>query len=75
MAADELENLTLKQLALLREDMQAGFAKIHAELASLNESARALARADVAIQRDLRAVKDRVTILTVAFGDEPPLHT
>jgi hypothetical protein len=71
---EQPENLTLKQLALLREEMQAGFANIHAELVTLNESVRALARADVAIRRDLRDVKDRVVILTAAFGDEPPLH-
>jgi hypothetical protein len=70
----EPENLVLKQLAALREEMQAGFANLRAELATLNESVRALARADVAIRRDLRDVKDRVVILTAAFGDEPPLH-
>jgi hypothetical protein len=32
------------------------------------------AKADVVIQRDLSTLEDRVTILTVAFGEQPPVH-
>jgi hypothetical protein len=67
--------VTLEMLQKLLLDMQAEIQAVRVELATLNESVRALARADVAIRRDLREVKDRVVILTAAFGDEPPLHT
>jgi len=70
----EPENLVLKQLALLREDMQAGFAAIHGELATLNESVRSLSRSNVTIQRDLAQLKDRVVILTTAIDEHPPSH-
>jgi hypothetical protein len=59
----EPDNIVLEQLALLREDMQAGFAAIHAKLATLNESVRSLSRSNVTIQRDITALKDRVIIL------------
>jgi hypothetical protein len=70
----EPENLILKQLAMLREDMQAGFGAIHAELATLNESVRSLSRSNVTIQRDLTQLKDRVIILTTAIDEHPPSH-
>ena len=64
------------QLVLKRvDDVLAEVKAMRGELVTLNESVRALARADVGIRRDLREVKDRVVILTAAFGDEPPLHT
>jgi hypothetical protein len=34
---EEPENIVLKQLALLREDMQAGFAGLRGDLATLTE--------------------------------------
>jgi hypothetical protein len=71
---NEPENLTLKQLALLREDMQAGFASIHAELSSLVESVRAMARTQVTMQRDITQLKDRVIVLTAAIDEHPPTH-
>jgi hypothetical protein len=78
----EIENLILKQLAALREDMQDGFTSVRTEIAELKETVRSLARADVAIQRSLAAMqrdmvvlKDRINILTVAVaGDDDP-HT
>ena len=67
----EPENLVLKQLAALREEMQAGFASLHAELAELKDTVQSLARADVAIRRDLRDVKDRVVILAGGLWRRP----
>jgi hypothetical protein len=56
------------------EEMQADLKAVRADVADLKETARVLAKADVAIQRDLSILKDRVTILTVAFGEQPPAH-
>jgi hypothetical protein len=73
--ADEPDNIVLKQLALLRTDMQQGFDSLRTELASLNETVTSLARTQVTMQRDLRNLNDRVNILTAAFaGDDGP-HT
>jgi hypothetical protein len=78
---DEPENLTLKQLALLRSEVQEGFASLRADLATLTETVRTLARSDVtiqrgmaAMQRDMVVLKDRMTILTVAGDEHPPAH-
>lgn len=78
---DEPENLTLKQLALLREEMREGFANLRADLGDLKETVHSLARSDVTIQRsmavmqrDLTALKDRVIILTAAIDENPPAH-
>jgi len=74
--ADEPDNIVLKQLALLRTDMQQGFDSLRTELASLNETVTSLARTQVTMQRDLRNLNDRVNILTAAFaGDDGPTPT
>jgi hypothetical protein len=56
------------------EEMQADLKALRVDVADLKETARVLAKADVIIQRDLATLKDRVTILTVAFGEQPPAH-
>ena len=58
----------------MRADMQAGDDAIRAELATLNETVRALAKSNVSIQRDISTLKDRVTILTVAVDEGPHTH-
>jgi hypothetical protein len=63
------------QLVLKRvDDVLAEVKAMRGELTDLAETVRTLARSQVVMQRDIGALKDRVTILTVAFGDEPPLH-
>jgi prefoldin subunit 5 len=56
------------------EDVLAGQDAIRAELASLNETVRSLARSQVTMQRDIATLKDRVTILTAAVDEHPPAH-
>jgi hypothetical protein len=68
------ENVDL-QLVLKRVDTvlsrQDG---ILAELATLNETVRAMARSQVTMQRDIATLKDRVVILTAAIDEHPPAH-
>ena len=59
--ADELENLTLRQLSLLREEMQQGFAKILAEQVRTNEHVGSIAATLVGVQRDIRGLQREVT--------------
>jgi hypothetical protein len=60
------ENVDL-QLVLKRVDaVLAGQDAIRAELASLNETVRSLARSQVSMQRDIATLKDRVIVLTAA---------
>jgi hypothetical protein len=68
------ENVDL-QLVLKRVDaVLTGQDAIRAELASLNETVRTLARSQVTMQRDIATLKDRVIILTAAIDDNPPAH-
>jgi hypothetical protein len=67
-------DLVLVKLSELRDEMQAGFASIRAELATLNDTVRSLAKSNVSIQREISRLNDRVTILTVAIDDHPPAH-
>jgi hypothetical protein len=68
------ENVDL-QLVLKRVDsVLTGQDAIRAELASLNETIRAMARSQVTMQRDIATLKDRVTILTAAVDEHPPVH-
>lgn len=66
--------ISLEMIWKRLEEMQADLKAVRADVADLKETARALAKADVVIQRDLSSLKDRVRILTVAFADEPPAH-
>jgi hypothetical protein len=68
------ENVDL-QLVLKRVDaVLAGQDAIRAELASLNETVRSLARSQVSMQRDIATLKDRVIVLTAAVDEHPPAH-
>jgi hypothetical protein len=68
------ENVDL-QLVLKRVDaVLAGQDAIRAELANLNETVRSLARSQVAMQRDIATLKDRVIVLTAAVDEHPPAH-
>jgi hypothetical protein len=60
--AEEPENLTLKQLAALRSDMQAGFA-------ALNTKVGAIAQTLVGMQKDIHGLKDNVAVLAVAVDE------
>ena len=63
------------QLLLKRFDaVLTGQDAIRAELVSLHETVRSLARSQVSMQRDLATFKDRITILSVAVEDHPPAH-
>jgi hypothetical protein len=65
------ENVDL-QLVLKRVDaVLAGQDAIRAELATLNETVRSLARSQVSMQRDIATLKGRVIVL-IAAVDEPP---
>jgi hypothetical protein len=59
-----------KRLGEMQGDLQA----VLADVAELKDTARSLAKSHVVMQRDIRALTDRVNILTVAFGDDSP-HT
>jgi len=54
--------------------MQAGQEAIRDELATLNDTARALAKSNVSIRREISELKDRMTILSVAVEDGPHTH-
>lgn len=70
----EPENLILKQLASLRDEIKNGFAALHSELAELKETVRSLSRSQVTMQRDIASLKDRVIVLTAAIDEHPPAH-
>jgi hypothetical protein len=66
------ENVDL-QLVLNRVDaVLAGQDTIRAELTSLNETVRSLARSQVSMQRDIATLKDRVIVLTAAVDEHQP---
>ncbi len=67
-------NVDLKLVLKRVEEGLAGQEAIRAELASLNETVRSLARSQVAMQRDITTLKDRITILTAAVDEHPPAH-
>jgi hypothetical protein len=56
------------------EEIQTDLKAVRADVADLKETARVLAKTNVIIQRDLSTLKDRVTVLTVAFDEQPPAH-
>ena len=68
------ENVDFQFLLKRVEAVMTGQDAIRAELASLNETVRTLARSQVSMQRDIAALKDRVTVLTVAVDDHSPAH-
>ena len=62
-------------------DIEAKLEDVHTELSRTNENATAIARTQVTMQRDIRIVqrdlgelKDRVTVLMVAGGDDDRPH-
>jgi hypothetical protein len=61
------------------EEMQPDIHGVREELGRTNENVAAIARTQVSMQRDIRAIqsdladlKDRVTVLTVAVDEHPP---
>jgi len=54
--------------------LHAGQEAIRDELAGLNDTVRAMARSQVAMQRDLKTLNDGVSFLTIAASDDdrPP---
>jgi hypothetical protein len=66
--------LIYRQMQAGHKELKAELAALRADVAELKETVRALSKSNVIIQRDLAGLKDRVVILTAAFGDEPPLH-
>ena len=54
--------------------LHAGQEAIRDELASLNDTVRAMARSQVAMQCGLKALNDQVTVLTVATSDDDRPH-
>jgi len=69
-------DVSLEMIWKRLEEMQADIRGVRVELATLNETVTSLARTQVALQRDVRNLKDRVNILTAAFAgdDGPPTH-
>jgi hypothetical protein len=57
---DDPENIVLKQLSLLRGEVQEGFAKITAEQVRTDENVGALASTLVGVQRDIRSYSTRL---------------
>lgn len=68
------ENIDLQLLLKRLDSVLTGQDAMRAELATLNETVRAIARSQVSMQRDLKALNDRVTVLTVAVDEHPPAH-
>jgi hypothetical protein len=66
---DEPENLTLKQLALLRSEMQAGFEVINSKIGALAGSLVGITRDIHGLQRDVSSLKDNVAVLAVAVDE------
>ena len=71
---NELIYALMLEIQAEQKTMQAGIEAIRDELASLNDTVRSLARSNVSIKRDVAALKDSVTILTVAVDEHPPAH-
>lgn len=72
---------TQELLRRIRDQIEEGFASLREEQARTNGSVAAMARTLVTVerdirlmQRDLKALTDRVTVLTVAYGEPPPAH-
>ena len=61
---DEPDNLTLRQLSLIREEMRQGFTKVLAEQARTNEHVGSVAATLVGVQRDIRSLRRQVNGLT-----------
>jgi predicted nucleic acid-binding Zn-ribbon protein len=69
--SNELIYTLMLEIQREQNAFQAGQEAIRDELSNLNDSMRAMARSQVAMQRDLKALNDRVTALTVASaGDD-----
>jgi len=54
--------------------LHAGQEAIRDELAGLNDTVRAMARSQVAMQRDLKTLNDGVSFLTIAASDDDRPH-
>ena len=65
---NEPENLILKQLAILRDEMREGFAKLTAEGAITNEKLGTVAQTLVSVQRDVRGLQRDVSMLKDSVG-------
>jgi hypothetical protein len=76
MVAVTLELIHTLMLEIQREQnaLHGGQEAIRDELASLNDTVRAMARSQVTMQRDIASLKDRVIILTAAVDEHPPAH-
>jgi septal ring factor EnvC (AmiA/AmiB activator) len=65
---DEPENLTLKQLALLREEMREGFAAVNKNVAAMAQTLVSVQRDVKELKRDVARLDETVTTLTIAVA-------
>jgi outer membrane murein-binding lipoprotein Lpp len=63
---DEPENLTLKQLAVLRKEMQEGFTLINSKIGTLAESMVTMRKQITELQTDVHALRSDVQMIAVA---------
>jgi hypothetical protein len=76
-----MENVSLDMIWKRLEDVQADIKDVRDELARGNENSTAIAKTLVTLQRDIRIVqrdladlKNQVTVLTIAGGDDDRPH-
>jgi chromosome segregation ATPase len=67
--ASEPENITLKQLAVLRAEMQEGFAKLTAEQALTSEKIGVLAASMVSMRKQVEDLTNSTRLIAVAVDD------
>jgi hypothetical protein len=67
--ADEPDNIVLKQLAVLRGEMQAGFATITQKVDALDHKVGAMAQTLIGVQKDIRQLTNSVGTLGAAVDE------
>jgi hypothetical protein len=67
--ADEPENLILKQLAVMRDEIRTGFAESGRRVGILEAKVDGLAGTLIGVQRELRRLSDNVATLGAAIDD------
>jgi predicted nucleic acid-binding Zn-ribbon protein len=65
----EPENLILKQLAAIRDDIASARAETRADIDHLNHKVGTIAQTLVAVQRDVSVLKDSVGTLAIAIDE------
>ena len=69
-----MDNIDLGMIWKRLDEIQTELKAVHSEVADLNDTVRAFAKSQIAMQREISRLNDRVTILTAAIDEHPPTH-